>query len=312
MVHYNNDIVGVATMIDFFHISANRYRFFGTPLQFRVFSEEDISNNIAIYNGKKDCFLSISEFESFGNAILSIPMFLPMDFDIDKGHNKSDVLDDVNATISWLKSKHLSYMLHDSGSKGWHVLPVLFTTIPADNNQLRGFYNFIVNELDISTLDSVCFEVRRLMRIPQTINIKSGKMCTEIETYEGQKLDLFRYTNIIKDTTCTYRSNTSNDIFKFPFPYISPCIDNKINQLDVSHDVRWVWVKLMQGRGYGADEIFDAASKMLWSDFNASYTRNQINYTMSKTVTISCDFIKSLGLCDDKKCPLRKKNISEK
>ena len=309
MVHPNNNIVEITTMMDFFHISTNRYRFFGTPHQFKVFSKQDISDNITKYNSVKDCFLSVAEFESFGNAILAIPMFLPMDFDTDKNHTKSDVLDDVNATISWLKSNQISYMLHDSGSKGWHVLPNLFTTIPADNNQLRSFYNFIVNELDLSTLDSVCFEVRRLMRIPQTINIKSGKMCSEIETYEGNKLDLFRYTNIIKDTTYTYRSDTSNDIFKFPFPYISPCIDSKINQLDVDHTVRWVWVKLLQGRGYSAEEIFNNASKMLWSDFNAAYTRNQINYTMSKTVTISCDYIKSLGLCDDKECPLRKKNV---
>lgn len=293
--------------MDFYHISKNRYRRFGTPYQFKVHSKEEIINNISRYNGERDIYLSISEFEDIEEFTLIIPLFVALDFDAD---NLEDAKKEMEIVVEWCDNNNLEYEVHDSGRKGYHIIISLFTTIPADNICFRGFYNFLIKEFDLKTLDSKCFEVMRIIRVPNTINIKSGKECKIIKFNVGNKLNLQEYRNYCYSPESEYTTFFENqtDNFKFPFPYYSPCIDNLINASDVSHEVRWIWVKIMQGRGFDSDEIYNMAKEMKWSDFNASYTRYQINYTMKKTVSISCDFLDKLGICDKSKCPLRKKS----
>lgn len=294
-------------MEDFFYISPNRWRSFGIPQQFKVYNRKDILDNIQKYNTYKDCYLSISEHEQIGLVTLTIPLFLAMDFDASNSYTITDAYIDALKVRRWLIDNDISYMFNFSGAKGWHIIVPLHRVIIANNSQFKAFYNFIKNKLDLPTLDPKVFEVQRIIRIPTTINMKSGKECCTIEIREGRKLNLFEYSDNENSFSNTgiESSNKNEDVFYFPHSEYSPCIEELICKEEVPHDIRWMWVKLMRNYGHSPNEILESAKEMPWSDFNESKTRYYIKYNMTHFATISCGYIISLGLCLGDKCPFK-------
>ena len=296
-------------MIDFLSVGFNRFRKFGYPLQFKIYSRDEITNAIQKYNGIADCFLSISEHQEINGLIRTFPLFYLMDFDLTNSYSLLDIETEVAVALNWLEDNNLNYQLDFSG-RGYHILIELSQRKRIHNIHFRNFYYYIINHLDLKTLDPMCSEIMRIKRIPETVNLKSNKLCTTLLKHEGDPLDIFdfienvKYKNNefeyeVKDYSCS----TGESKFVFPFDTgYAPCIFDEVKNAHVEHFVRWRFVKLLQYQGYSAKEIFDECKKCGWEDFEPSYTERQILFTLPRSYTLRCN----KQICIDDKCPLRK------
>ena len=292
-------------MLDFLTCRIDRQRNFGIPNQFPCKSRNEIIDNLCKYNNQKDCFISICEYDNYGNIF---PLFFLVDLDSKDG-NQDLVNNDTAKILTWCEEHNIAYICDESGHKGIHVLMELDQNHRWYNNHFRAFYYFLLNELDLKTIDSCCCEVRRLCRIPETIHPISGNLCCTLLTHEGNQLNLFDYIeNIeyknsesdyeVKDYKCSI--GESKFIFPFDVGY-APCIFDEVKNVDVEHYVRWRFVKLLQYQGYSAKEIFEECRKCGWSDFKPSYTERQIFFTLPRSYTLRCN----KQICIDR-CPFRK------
>lgn len=309
-------------MIDFLSVGINRFRKFGFPFQFKIYSRDEITNAIQKYNGIADCFLSISEHQEIDGLIRTFPLFYLMDFDLTNSYSLLDIETEVAVALNWLEDNNLNYQLDFSG-RGYHILIELSQRKRIHNIHFRNFYYYITNHLDLKTLDPMCSEIMRIKRIPETVNLKSNKLCTTLLKHEGDPLDIFdfienvKYKNNefeyeVKDYSCS--TGESKFIFPFNTDFKMPCIFEAINKADVNHVIRWFWVKILQRKGYSFKEILDEAKQMGWDDFDEAKTSYQIDYTMQHSYTIRCRKKKNnddkYGICVDD-CPFRK-NIKKR
>lgn len=302
-------------MLDFLTCRLDRHRNFGIPNQFPTKSRGEIIQNIEKYNNQKDCFISLCEYDNYGNIF---PLFFLCDLD-SHDENQDLVNSDTAKILNWCEKNNITYICDESGHKGIHVLMELNQKHKYYNNHFRAFYYYLLNELDLKTIDSCCCETRRLCRVSETIHPISGKLCCTLLKKEANPLNLFDYIENIeyknndseyecKGYTCSI--GESKFIFPFNTDFKMPCIFKAINKADVNHVIRWFWVKILQRKGYSSKEIYDEAKGMGWDDFDEGKTSYQIEYTMQNSYTLRCrkkiDENDKYGICVDV-CPFRKK-----
>lgn len=293
-------------MIDFLSVGIGKIRYFGNPFQVPIKSKDELIAKIIENNNHRDCFVSLCEVDKDGNIF---SLFFLVDLDSKDG-NQDLVNSDAAKILNWCEKNNVTYICDESGHKGIHVLMELNQTHRYHNNHFKDFYYYLLNELKLKTIDSCCCEVRRLCRIPETIHPISKKLCCTLLKYEGEPLNLFdfienvKYKNNefeyeVKDYSCS--TGESKFIFPFDTDFKMPCIFEELKQGETSHKSRWMWVKLMQFKGYSFKEIFDLAKKFNWNDFSSDITSYQISYTLSNNYTIKC----SKDICKNE-CKLRK------
>lgn len=288
-------------MLDFLTCRIDRHRNLGIPNQFPVKNKNEIIENIQKYNNQKDVFLSICEYDDYGNIF---PLFFFIDLD-SHDDNQDLVNEDASKILNWVEENNLTFILDESGHKGLHFLLELNQDFKYYNNHFRAFYYYLLNLLDLKTIDSSCCEVRRLCRVPETIHPISGKLCCTLLKYEGDSFNLFDYIedNSSKYEVKDYSCSIGESKFIFPFDCgFAPCIFDEVKKSDVEHYVRWRFVKLLQYQGYSAKEIFDECKTCDWNDFVPSFTEYQIFYTMRNSYNLRCN----KQICIGSKCPLRK------
>ena len=294
-------------MIPFLSVGIGRFRRFGTPIQFKVSNRKEIFKAIERYNGIRDCFISISEYQQVKNREITIPLFFPCDLDGAPGEQDL-VNEDAAKILSWCRDNRISYQLNESGRKGLHVLIPLNLSTIATSVHFKRFYQFLKTTLELKTIDPVCAETKRLIRIPNTWNVKAGRMCTPLEEFSKDDLVITDFVSV-KAKAVDFGLQYMPGIRKCPNPFLSfhPCIDKLICKDDVDHKVRWTWVKLCQYHGMSSKEIFNAASRMGWSDFDPEITKYQIEYTLRSDYRVDCD----IDYCM-KECPMRRRKHNAK
>jgi hypothetical protein len=297
-------------MNDFLSIGLGRYRKFGMPYQFPVRNQREIVAAIEKHNGINDCFISISEYQQIDNREIVFPLYFPCDLDA-QDKNQKIVNEDATKITRWCFEHQISFLLHESGYKGLHILIPLDLSIVLTSQHFKAFLEYLISELNLKTIDPVCAETKRLIRIPNTINMKSGQLCTSLGIHEANDLDINDFIkNNLKPFECAFGSSINQIGSKVrcmePFFSFHPGIDKLICDADVAHVVRVTWVKLCQMHGMTEKEIFNRASMMGWSDFDPAKTAYQIRYTMNQMFSISC----KMEYCIDE-CPFRRhiKNI---
>jgi len=288
-------------MRDFLSFTKYRYRYFGNPNQFKVRNKDELIEAIENNNGYRDCFLSIAEFDDAGNTF---PIWFFIDLD---GEDKL-VNEDAAKVLNFLEEEQLNYTCDISGFKGIHILIELDPFISVSNRAFKRFGRYLQSKLKLKTIDTHCFDIRRLKRIPGTVNPKSGKLCLTFLKQEGKLLNIYDYLSSDKeDVDGCIINNLSKDVVRFPFNISSfnpPCIFKRVKQAEVDHKIRWMYVKILQERGLNFNEIYNACKSCGWSDFDSCITAYQIKYTMERNYLIRC----KEDICLPS-CPLRKKKI---
>ena len=127
-------------------------------------------NNI---NGRNMVFTSHNAIAEFvGNNILSnIVSKIFLDMDTDKGSTPDEVLNEVKKCVEFLKDNKISYAVTSSGGVGaYHIYIFLKPKIYAIDNELasltRAVSLYLVHELNLKSVNMVCAEPKRLLRVP--------------------------------------------------------------------------------------------------------------------------------------------------
>jgi hypothetical protein len=267
--------------------------------QKEVSSLEDIKLFIDEHLGVDNIGISISTYKNN----LPYLLFLPFDFDSDTLHTP------------WQEAKRLynhavncgyeSYLIF-SGSKGFHVLirtePKVYT-----KKQMKIVQRMFKNMMLLSTLDEQIFgDIRRIMRIPWTYNIKGG-VCKLLAHSPGNKLDLDLIFEDQYLDSYSFSGEHGENIY-----HDYPCIESLVrNDIEPRHIIRFTYVVLKLDEGYSEDEIIDEIESFGWIDFNEDYTRKQIQHIEQRGyVPTSCSTLKEMGYCVVENCKYENGNIS--
>lgn len=138
----------------------------------------------------KDCYqcmYAYENLENIDNCKLYSNLYFDLDGDIHTKKGYIELRKDVTMLVSYFKSIGLSdeeMELYFSGSKGFHfVVPASILAIePSTNLNLlyKAWASYFYNVFNIKTIDLVIYDRKRLFRIPNTINSKTGLKKTRI------------------------------------------------------------------------------------------------------------------------------------
>jgi len=222
-------------------------------------------------------------------------LFLPFDFDSnDLKEAWKDAIKLYNYLIKRDYDVHITY----SGRRGFHIF---LATEPKwyHKNQIKSVQKYFKKELDLKTLDSHIFgDIRRLMRIPHTYNIR-GNLCREITKHDGKLLDL----DLLAIEDVDMRENVEYDEVDY---HSYPCIEYLVREdNEPRHIIRFTYVILRLADGWTEDDIIDEIQEEFnWIDWDESYTRNQIRHIEERGyVPPSCKTLIDTGFCPKHICP---------
>lgn len=177
-------------------------KFFGRkiyiePTQMRA--QRNKFNNIDVYA----TVMQYEDISNQNNTNLIGPMYIDLDLDFSTNDEYQKLIKDLNLIITHLEHAygiHHRYLkLYFTGKKGFHVLipSKIFGVKP--NKILNMIYKEIAKELNEHTItkcvDTKIYDTKRLLRLPNSINSKSGKYKVPI-TYE--QIQRFSYEDMLK------------------------------------------------------------------------------------------------------------------
>lgn len=254
--------------------------------QILVKTREDIYNFIDEHLGIDNIGISVCTFKDHKPYLL----FLPFDFD---APDLKDAWRDAVKLYNYLIERDYDVHITFSGRKGFHIF---LATEPKwyNKEQIRAVQSYFKEKLGLKTLDKQIFgDIRRLMRVPYTYNIRGG-LCMEIKYHDGKKLDLdlilLKRNRINRET-----EYEETDYHKYP------CIEKIVREdNEPRHIIRFTYVILRLAEGWSEDDIIDEIKgEFNWIDFDEHYTRSQIIQIDSRGyVPPSCKTLKELGFCD--------------
>ena len=181
-------------------------------------------------------------------------------------------------------------------------------------NQLLYLQILFKDILNLPTMDTqIMGDFRRLMRIPGTYHIKTGRLCKTLASNEGKLFDIDMFTHALPLTK--YRSisyvKDGNSITVRDYP----CINRFIRDADYWHKyhprhqfepepmIRIAWVIRQLDKGKTLEEIQEEIEKIGWDDYKEDKTRYYLEYIKKKNyIHPSCKTLRTLGYCF-KECP---------
>jgi len=282
---------------------------FGQGNQVPVRTFKEVKDIVSEFLGTDNLGISMCTYKD-GMPYL---LFLPFDFD---SADLRESWNDSSRMYNKLVKKGYTVCLTFSGQKGFHIfiktVPKIYT-----KKHIRAVQKYFKEMLNLKTLDENIFgDVRRLMRIPNTYNMK-GKLCRIIACNTGKELDLNDLIDAknIKDDS-GYVFDTDYDTYEIR-EY--PCIERLIKDKDYwrknhprggfepSQPVRYTWVTLRILEGKSEDEIIAEAESFGWDDYDESKTRYQIRHIGGRGyIPYSCSTLRDMGLCIVDNCKYMK------
>jgi replicative DNA helicase len=139
------------------------------------------------YKGQEDVYFSVFDYEfderpSSDSDFENAPKHGDLYFDLDS-IDPAEAEKQANQLIEWFISSGV-YLPHISkafsGAKGYHVIvPKEYISNPAPENTHLLYKQIAISladELKLDTLDTKVYDARRVLRIPNSVNSKTGKL----------------------------------------------------------------------------------------------------------------------------------------
>lgn len=166
----------------------------------RVDDAEKLYNDCRFFDFE-DCYCSVFSFKEWHDEAELRKQHAVIDclvFDFDSEDPKI-AFQDAKRLIEWLFSRNITPRVYFSGAKGFHVY-IDFKPVELINPSevIRRLGIRIKERLKLQTADTQVFELNRVMRVPFTINTKTGYKCTPIRADKFVKLDFDSILNFCK------------------------------------------------------------------------------------------------------------------
>ena len=316
----------------------------------------DLINHV--YNFKAqynniDCFQCLYRYSKLEeNALLYAPFYLDLDADIttDKKYNKIKpyVIRAYMVFLHEFKLKENEINLYFSGSKGFHITidPRILGIVPSQhlNAIYKAWAIHISSSYDIPIIDMKIYDKRRLFRMPNTINSKTGLYkvpltqnmlfsfsYNELKEYAKEPKSIIQNNISINKEAGLYFYNKSKNYNKrlnkqqetqqtkpeFEIPEskqpLLPCIKAIIEEGAVRGSRNNTLIILASGllqSGYKFEEVEDIALK--WNQINdPPLNESEVTTTVHSAYAMlkngrryGCSSIKEMGLCSSNECKI--------
>lgn len=299
------------------------------PRRLKITDPKDVDYYVKIYNGKKDLYQTVYNYEDSidtNNAIVD-KIFLDFDYD-----SNMKFLKDARTIAFYLLQNDYSFYVRFSGN-GFHIFILL------DNNKLKNpkgaiknYVNYLHTKTGTKSDPAVVGDLRRVVRIPNTLNIKNRKSqyyCIPLtlneflhNTYEEIRLlaknpresendfiNGHRLLNISEwDTDIieeqknnTYHIINNNEISDD----IPPCVQELMKDPMLGNVGRIQVILFFRDLGYTKEEVEDVLYNFLSEEkFNhCIYEEHLIDYLFEKDYIFNdCFRQKEDGFCTDEEC----------
>jgi hypothetical protein len=291
-------------MIDFIDVPFGT-RYVGCWEQQAVTSKKEIVDFIKEHLSIDNIGVSCCVYED------GFPFLLVLPFDFDSP-NLEDAWKDAIKLYNIFIDKGYCSSLTFSGRKGFHVY---LKTVPKyyTHFQIASTQASFKEIYDLKTMDPNIFgDIRRLMRIPGTYNMKGG-LCRVLDEVNGKAYDIDKFIErkhngfSIKDARVDY------------VPRKYPCVDKLIKDraywlknhprktFQPSQKIRFSWVANKLLHGVDPEDIVKEAESFNWDDWNEDRVRYQIEHIASGDyLPLGCNSLEVEGYCVIKYCPYKK------
>ena len=274
----------------------NEYRYFGCPFRQKVKNWKRMEELINFHNGKDNCYISLASYDP--NLNLELVFF---DLDGDQALN-----DTYDLSVYLDEKKYVPYFIISSGN-GYHILLKIRKEY-ISRNEYNLFHNKILSEIEIESFDNhIKGDVSRMIRIPDTMNLKSNTKCNFLGCNEYDLSDLAKIS--LRDEVKDFNSmdieiefsnyeNFENDISYSLHEF--PCLEKKMMVREPAHIDRVLYVSSLINQKYSDIEIYRKLKSFNWIDWESQITLYQIkNIRMNKpSSSPTCRMLKKRGLCD--------------
>lgn len=135
-------------------------------------SSEELSEWINLYNGKMNCYTSVYDFDKYAtdaavdSSCIKDRMFL--DFDA-HGEPLENAFNDICKVVKILTEEETYFHMYFSG-KGFHI--IVYGERVNDIRSIQAYFTKLA--IVANTLDRSGIQVKRLRRIPNTVNLSSS------------------------------------------------------------------------------------------------------------------------------------------
>jgi hypothetical protein len=272
-----------------------------------VRTKEEIYNIVNEHLGIDHIGISMCVYKAHQPYLI----FLPFDFDSEGELYKS--WSDARKLYNKLVKLNYTTAITFSGNKGFHVY---VKTVPKvyPKKQIRHIQSTFRENYNLDTMDPKLFgDIRRLLRIPDTYNMTSGRLCKFISSHEGKDLDLDDLVDPDSIISTNGDNSSEEDDLKFK---TYPCVEFLIKDKDYwyknhhkgrfepAQPIRFSWAILRWYDGYSIDEIVEEAETYDWEDWDEYKCRYQVEQIAGQGdyKPHGCEALRQMGYCIIKDC----------
>lgn len=318
----------------------------------KIYTSYDKMHEIRNKFGNEDVYATIFSYnkEDQNESDLFGAFYLDLDLDIQNESDymilKRDIINIVNYIEESYGIKHTSIKFYFSGKKGFHlIIPCSVLGITPDKN-LNVYYKEMAKEINNATvtglIDTKIYDKKRLFRLPNSINGKTGLYKVPIKykqilsfSFEEMKeyakkpkdnieVDMKECSkamikfNEIKDTVKNPKAKAKRNIktISLEEAKLPPCIVNILEEgapEGSRNNTTVILASCLLQQGVSHNDTLDLV--MEWNDRknNPSLSDNEIKTTVDSANSqvlggrcYGCTAIKDIGLCVGRECKMYK------
>ena len=298
------------------------------PRRIKIFDQEDVDYYIDIYNGKKDLYQTVYEYENTIDTSTAIVDKIFLDFDYD---SKMDFLYNVRTVAQYLYDNDYMFYIRFSGN-GFHLFIMLDdSTLSSPKNAIKNYVNYLHKKTKTDSDPAVIGDLRRVVRVPNSLNIKHDDhyYCISLsydelinKTYEEIRL-LAKNSRYCNDFINGHRQlditewdnddiieEKNRNVQKFIIDSeinddIPPCVQYLMKDPMLGNTGRIQVILFFRDLGYTKEEVEEVLYNFLSEEkFNhCVYEEHLIDYLFEKDYTFSdCNIQKENGFCVSDTC----------
>lgn len=299
------------------------------PRRIKIIDKKDIDYYIDIYNGKKDLYHTVYNYKDVIDVSTVIVDKIFLDFDFNPNMK---FLNDVRIVAKYLHDHDYVFYIRFSGN-GFHIF-IMLDNIELQNpkNAIKNYVNFLHKKTNTESDPAVIADLRRVVRVPNTLNIKHKDKyyCISLSydelmnmSYEEIRLlaknprnvnDFIngsRFLNISEwDSNVFIEENKNINIQNVVIDSeinndIPPCVENLMKDPTLGNTGRIQVILFFRDLGYTKEEVENVLYNFLSEEkFNhCVYEEHLIDYLFEKDYIFNDCFIqKENGFCTSEKC----------
>lgn len=282
---------------------------------------------IKIFNGQRGLYRSVYNFKGSVDGQNALIDKIYLDFDPDEENGEDLSLEYAKRTSDYLAAKDIRHATYFSG-RGFHTYIYTHPIFAYElNNGSDAIHNFVIEmkeNIDIQPDQHVIGDLRRVSRIKNTKNLKTGLYCIpisretllnstkeEIEemaqepiydkfTHGKELVDLRKYDADKRRMSMSIEYDKEVSLLFSPVA-VPKCVQVSLDRGDAGYQERYMIITALRDLAYSEGDVTKILEDHLMGEKfeHCIYEEGQVEYLFIKQHLLfpSCDTIKTNGYC---------------